>query len=228
MGKIVDLPVLVINFKTYEEGRGAKGLQLAKLSESIAKEYSVDIVVVPQLVDMQSIASQVDIPVFSQHMDTKSPGSATGHIEVSALKEGGIQGTLLNHSERRLEISILEESVDLAGSHGLKSIVCAGTIALSRAVSSFNPWAVAMEPPELIGGDVSVTTRPQAVKDAVAAVISVNPTIIPLTGAGVKTADHLGTAIDLGSKGVLLASGIVKATEPKSVLEEMAKIMSKY
>ncbi len=224
----MDLPVLVINFKTYTEARGAKGLELAKLSESIANEFGANIIIVPQVVDMLGIAGEVDIPVFSQHLDHKSPGSATGYIEVTALHEGGIQGTLLNHSERRLEISILEQSVQLASSNGLKSIVCAGTINLSRAVSSFNPWAVAMEPPELIGGDVSVTTRPQAVKDTVSAVSSVDQSIIPLTGAGVKTAEHLGVAIDLGSKGVLLASGIVKVKNQKEVLEEMAKIMIKY
>lgn len=224
----MDLPVLVINFKTYVEARGSKGLELAKLSESIANQFGANIIVVPQVVDMIGIANEVNIPVFSQHLDHKKPGSATGHIEVSALQEGGIQGTLLNHSERRLEISTLEESIHLSSSHGLKSIVCAGTINLSSAVSSFNPWAVAMEPPELIGGDVSVTSRPQAVKDTVSAVASINPSILPLTGAGVKTAEHLGTAIELGSKGVLLASGIVKAKDQKSVIEEMAKIMIKY
>ena len=224
----MDLPVLVINFKTYTEARGLKGLELAKLSASIANEFGANIIVVPQVVDMIGIAGEVNIPVFSQHIDSKQPGSATGHIEVSALQEGGIQGTLLNHSERRLEISTLEQSVELASSYGLKSIICAGTINLSSAVSRFNPWAVAMEPPELIGGEISVTTRPQAVKDTVSAVASVNPSIIPLTGAGVKTAEHLGVAIELGSKGVLLASGIVKASDQKMVLEEMAKIMIKY
>lgn len=224
----MDTPILVLNFKTYQEARGAKGLELARISEKIAKEYSANIIVVPQLVDMLSIANQIEIPVFSQHLDSNSPGSATGHIDVSALKEGGITGTLLNHSERRLEISILEKSVETANNHDLYTIVCAGTTNLSRAVSSFNPWAVAMEPPELIGGDVSVTSRPQAVKDAVAAVKSINEKIIPLTGAGVKNADHLGAAIELGSAGVLLASGVVKAKQPAIVLGEMAKVMVQY
>ena len=104
----MDLPVLVLNFKTYQEARGIKGLELARISEKVAKEYSANIIVVPQLVDMLSIAKEIDIPVFSQHLDPNLPGSATGHIDVLGLKEGGIKGTLLNHSERRLEISILE------------------------------------------------------------------------------------------------------------------------
>ena len=224
----MDPPVLVLNFKTYLEARGAKGLELSLISEKVAKEYSANIIVVPQLVDMLSIAKEIDIPVFSQHFDPNSPGSATGHIDVLALKEGGISGTLLNHSERRLEISVLEQSVNLARNYNLLTIVCAGTINLSQAVSSFNPWAVAMEPPEVIGGDVSVTTRPEVVKEAVAAVRSVNEDIIALTGAGVKNADHVGAAIKLGSAGVLLASGVVKAKNPAVVLEEMAKVMVSY
>ena len=133
----MDLPVLVLNFKTYQEARGVKGLELARISEKVAKEYKANIIVVPQLVDMLFIAKEIDIPVFSQHLDPNSAGSATGHIDVLALKEGGINGTLLNHSERRLEISVLEKSVDLARNHDLLTIVCAGTINLSQAVSSF-------------------------------------------------------------------------------------------
>ncbi len=80
----------------------------------------------------------------------------------------------------------------------------------------------------MIGGDVSVTTRPDAVKEAVAAVKSIDENIIALTGAGVKNAEHVGAAIELGSAGVLLASGVVKAKNPLFVLEEMAKVMVKY
>ncbi|MHA2249828.1 MAG: triose-phosphate isomerase [Candidatus Kariarchaeaceae archaeon] len=222
------LPVLIINFKTYSESSGRRGIELAQSAEKVAKEYGVSIVVVPQLVDAKVIAQEVDIDVFSQHVDPYSPGSATGHIDIQSLSEGGISGTLLNHSERRLEITKLEESVFKAKEHGLKTVVCAGTIALSQAVSVFTPWAVAMEPPELIGGDVSVTSKPEIVKNAVSAVKKGSENVIPLTGAGVKTAEHVGVAIDLGTKGVLLASGIVKAKNPDEVMAEMAKVMTKY
>ena len=45
-----------------------------------------------------------------------------------------------------------------------------------------------MEPPELIGGDISVTTAdPSIVSDTVAVVKAVNPNVRVLCGAGVKS-----------------------------------------
>ena len=219
---------LIVNFKTYVEGRGEKGVQLAKIADQVAKEYSAQIILVPQIVDMGKIAEIVDIPVYSQHVDPYKAGNATGHIDASSLKEAGIQGTLLNHSEKRLEITNIEAGNTIAKEYGLKTVICAGTIGISHAVSAFNPWAVAMEPPELIGGDVSVTTKPEVVKDAVAAIKKGSPSTIPLTGAGVKTADHVKSALEFGTFGVLLASGIVKAKNPSEIIGDMAKILVEY
>jgi triosephosphate isomerase len=224
----MDLPVLIVNFKTYSEARGKNGIELAKIADRVSNEFSVSLAIAPQIVDAALIAQQVNIKVFSQHLDPNMPGSATGHIDAEALKDAGIHGTLLNHSERRLEIATLEEAVIRSKEQGLATLVCAGTIGLSQAVSAFQPWAVAMEPPELIGGDVSVTTKPQVVQDAVAAIYHGNPKTIPLTGAGVKNANHIGAAIELGTQGVLLASGVVKAKNPFQVLTDMAKVMVNY
>ena len=225
---LVKTPVLIINYKTYEEARGRRGLDLSKIADKMAKEYDASIIVVPQLPDVINIAQQVEIPVYAQHIDPNPSGSATGHIDPYTLKEGSVAGTLLNHSERRLETSILESSITLASKIGLETVVCAGTTGLSRALASFGPTAVAMEPPELIGGDVSVTTRPEVVKQAVELIQNSNSNVLPLVGAGVKNDEHIKVAIDLGSSGVLLASGIVKHAHPEVVLENMAKILSRY
>ena len=58
------LPVLIINFKTYTESSGRRGIELAQAAEKVAKEYGVSFVVVPQLIDAKVIAQEVDIDVF--------------------------------------------------------------------------------------------------------------------------------------------------------------------
>ena len=46
------------------------------------------------------------------------------------------------------------------------------------ALAALNPTFIAVEPPELIGGDISVTTAdPAIVSDTVAAVKAVNPNV---------------------------------------------------
>jgi len=51
----------------------------------------------------------------------------------------------------------------------------------------------------------------------------VNPDVVVLCGAGISSGDDVEAALKLGTKGVLLASGVVKAKEPKKVLLEMAE-----
>jgi len=51
---------------------------------------------------------------------------------------------------------------------------------------------------------------------------SVNKKVKVLCGAGVKNGKDVSKALELGSEGVLLASGVVKATDKKSVIQDLA------
>ena len=51
----------------------------------------------------------------------------------------------------------------------------------------------------------------------------INPNIEVLCGAGITNGEDVKKAIELGTVGVLAASGIVKAKDPQAILEEMAK-----
>ncbi|MFB6077278.1 MAG: triose-phosphate isomerase, partial [Candidatus Nanohaloarchaea archaeon] len=81
----------------------------------------------------------------------------------------------------------------------------------------FDPDFVAFEPPELIGGDVSVASaKPELIEAAVE-----NAATTVLTGAGVKDSDDVETALDLGTDGVLVASGVVKADDPAAAMTDL-------
>ena len=128
----------------------------------------------------------------------------------------------MNHSEHRLEITDLKNSVAACRANGLISVVCADSVETSGAVAFFKPDFIAVEPPELIGGDISVTSaRPEVVSDAVHAVHRVDADIPVLCGAGVKTGKDVRAALDLGAKGVLLASGVVKASDVTKALFDL-------
>ncbi len=222
---MIDLPTLVVNFKTYYESTGSRALELAKLMEQVSEEYGVSFIVAPSLPDLSLIAEITNIPVFAQHVDGVSPGAHTGHITAANLKELGVSGSLLNHSERRIGVDLIADGIASLKSHGLHSLVCSATPLVSKALASLEPWAVAMEPPELIGGDVSVTTRPDVVKTTIALIQEASASVIPFVGAGVKNSKHLSDALLMGSRGVLLASGVTKSPTPRIVLEEMAKVL---
>ena len=120
-------------------------------------------------------------------------------------------------------ISDIESIVKKCKELDLISVVCTNNISVSKAVAMFNPTFIAVEPPELIGGDVSVTDAdPDIVKNTVKEIQAISPKVRILCGAGIKNGNDVRKAIKLGAEGVLLASGVTKAKNPFQVLEDLA------
>ena len=222
------LPIIIVNFKCYLEATGSRAVQLAKKAEKVSEEYGVAIAVAPQFSDLSPIAREVNIPVLAQHVDPVKPGSHTGHILAEAVREAGATGTLLNHSERRLKLEVLKESLTRAKEAGLTIVACGDTPEACRQIAGLNPDLIAIEPPELIGTGIPVSkAKPEIVTDTLREVREVNPAIPVLCGAGITDGSDVEAALKLGTCGVLLASGVVKAKKPEKVLEEMAKALVK-
>src|SRR6266849_6206123 len=216
-------PVLVVNFKAYLEATGKKSVQLAKIAETVSREKGVQIAVAPQFSDIEQVSESVEIPVFSQHIDAVKPGAYTGHVLAEAVKSAGAAGTLLNHSERRIKISEIEEAIGFAQGSGLLTLVCANSSGVSAATASLNPDMIAIEPPELIGTGVAVSkAQPELITSTVKRIRSVNPLVLILCGAGVSSPEDVAKALRLGSQGVLVSSSVVKSRDPEKLLAEMA------
>jgi triosephosphate isomerase len=216
-------PIIVVNLKTYPEASGRNSLAIAKIAEGVAKETGRTIIIAPPQPDLALICSSVSIPIFSQHVDNVKPGNTTGFVPPEGAKSAGAKGTLINHSEHRLVHADIEELVERCRALSLTTIVCTNNVRVSKAAAMFHPDYVAIEPPELIGGNVSVTdANPEIVSGTVKAIRSVAEGIGILTGAGVKNRRDVAKAIELGTDGVLLASGVAKAKDPKAVLMDLA------
>jgi len=227
--KMLKTPVIVLNVKTYAEATGNKALDLAMQMDKIAKETGVSMAIAVQATDITLCAKKVNIPVFAEHIDPIKPGSHTGWTLPEAVKNAGAKGTLINHSEHRLKIADIDVCITRAKELELDHIVCSNNVATSKAIAVFSPNFIAVEPPELIGGDISVTTAdPGVVNGTVDAVKDVDKNVKVLCGAGVKNGKDVAKAIELGSDGVLLASGIVKAKNKENVIRDLASGLSKF
>jgi len=217
-------PIIIVNFKTYFEATGKKAIELAKKAERVSDETKVSIGVAPQFADISIVAEAVDIPVFAQHLDPIKPGSYTGHVLAESVKEAGAVGTLINHSERQLKLSDINEVIEITHRNDLLSVVCANTPNISAAVATLKPDIIAIEPPELIGTGIPVSkAKPEVVTGTIKLVREVNRKVTILCGAGITHGDDVAIALKLGTKGVLVASGIVKAKDPYAILLEFAE-----
>ncbi len=216
--------LIVINFKTYEESTGENAMKLAKICANVAEETGARIIVAPQFADIYRISQEVEIPVYAQHIDNIEFGSNTGHILAESLKFAGAKGSLINHSEKRLKLADIESCIEKLRLLGMTSIVCTNSVNTTKSASALNPDYVAIEPPELIGSGISVSqAKPEVISGGVDAVKNVNPKVKVLCGAGITTGDDVKKAIELGTCGVLVASGIVKAKDKKEALMNLVE-----
>ncbi|MGA3109332.1 MAG: triose-phosphate isomerase [Candidatus Bathyarchaeia archaeon] len=222
-------PFLLINFKTYLEATGKKSVELAVKMAKVGKETGVKVGVAPQFCDIAQVASHVEIPVFAQHIDAIAPGAFTGHVLAESVSAAGATGTLINHSERNLLLPEIEKAVQRAREVGLTTVVCAGTARLGAAVSLSEPDMVAIEPPDLIGTGRAVSKEsPEILTDSVRRIRSVNSTVTILCGAGISTGEDVYAALKLGTNGVLVASGVVKAPKPEAVLLDFCDAVRRF
>jgi len=227
LGK-VRTPIVLVNFKTYAEATCEKAVKLAEAAEKVSLESEVCFGVAPQFVDIPIIARMVGISVFAQHIDPIRPGSFTGYILPESVKEAGAVGTLINHSERRLKLADIDAAVIRARELGLVSVVCTNNSTVSASAAALKPDMIAVEPPELIGTGIPVSkAKPDVVTSTVESVKRINSDVVVLCGAGITNGEDVSAALRLGTEGVLVASGVVKAKDPYKVMLEFAEAITK-
>ena len=222
-GKISS-PMILVNFKCYLEATGAKAISLAKCAERAGEKFGVVVAVAPQIADLRLVSQQTKIPVFAQHVDPITPGPHTGHVLAESVLEAGASGILVNHSERRLEPSVIEEVVSRGKSLRLTTVVCANTPETAAAVAVPSPDMIAIEPPELIGTGVAVSkAKPEVVTDTVSRIRRINSEVVILCGAGITSGEDVKKALRLGTQGVLVSSAVVRAKNQAAAIEELAE-----
>ena len=222
----MDSPIVILNYKTYLESSGANALKLAHDLESAASESGITMVAAPQAADIYRISQEASLPIFAQHIDPITPGGHTGSNLIDTLIEAGVSGSLINHSEQRMKLADIDEVVKMCKANDIESCVCTNNIETSKAVATLAPTAVAVEPPELIGTGIPVSqANPEIVENTVEEIHKINKDVIVLCGAGISTGEDLKAALELGSQGVLLASGIIKADDQKQALLDLVSLI---
>ncbi len=208
-------PILVINLKTYPEGTGNNAHALLKAAEEVSDN---NVILAVQAIDIRYLSEHSKIPIFAQHIDPFEEGNRTGSITAQAIKDAGAKGTLINHSEKRIPSEQIGKTVEICRKHGLKTIICAESPEEAEKLSKYNPDYIAIEPPELIGGDISVSTaKPEVITNTVERIKHIHV----LCGAGVKNENDSRIAVKLGSRGLLVASGIVKSKDQKKAIQDL-------
>ena len=214
-------PLIVVNFKTYATAMGKRAVDLAQAMERASRDH-VRMIAVVSAFDLHAVKQAApSLEVWSQHLDPVGQGSFTGWLQPENAIERGAQGTIINHAEHKVDIEHVQQLMQQLPDD-FPMCACAADVDEAHQLAELGPTFIAVEPPELIGGDISVTTAdPAIVSDTVNAVRAINPHVRVLCGAGVKDGKDVKTAVELGAHGVLLASGVTKASDVDAVLADL-------
>lgn len=212
--------MLITNFKATETAVGENAVSLAKIHEKVAEETGANIIVAVQTADIYRVAQSVQIPVFAQRAEPVKYGSHTGWTLPESLIQAGAKGVILHHSERRFDnLENLGATIERCKEIGLYVVCCAENADEGAEImQKYSPDLIAVEPPELIGGDISVSTaKPELIEESVQK-IGENKVLV---GAGVKNAQDVKIASKFGAVGILVASGVTKSNNPEAAILDL-------
>jgi triosephosphate isomerase len=208
---------VLVNLKAYD----CDPVAVAEAATEVAADTDARVAIAPQTARLQAVA-ETGVETWAQHVSPVEYGSNTGSTLAESVADAGASGTLLNHSENRLKLADVDGGVGAAQRADLETVACANNPRQAAAVAALGPDAVAIEPPELIGTGTPVSKAdPDVVEGAVAAVEAVDPDVEVFCGAGISSGEDVVAARELGATGVLLASGVAKAEDPKAALEDL-------
>jgi triosephosphate isomerase len=215
--------MFIINCKNYNEIAGDRIIKIAKTAEKISRKYKIPIAIAPPH-HLIPLITKFKITILAQHMDDKKVGSTTGFMVPEIVKKSKIDGSIINHSEHRISEKEIKSLVKRLQKLKLKTVLCVKNVNEAKKYAKLNPTFIAIEPPELIGTGRAISTeRPSLITNAVQAVKNAKNSTKLLCGAGIVSGQDVSKAKELGSKGILVASGIVKAKNWEKIISEFCK-----
>jgi len=149
--------------------------------EAFSPPDGVDVVICPPFTSL-AVAVESGLTVFAQNVHWADEGAYTGEVSIAMLKELGVTGSIVGHSERRQYFGETDEGTArraaAALEAGLRVIACVGELeaereageteaVLRRQVSALEPHpnlVVAYEPVWAIG--TGKTATPEIAQEA--------------------------------------------------------------
>jgi len=215
---------IIINCKNYLEIAGEKIFQLSEIAQDISERYKIEIIIAPPQNSLFYLSQFIKIPLICQHVDDEKIGPSTGFIIPELAKSYGASGSLINHSEHRMEHINIKNAIERLRQLNMFSIVCASSSREVGELARFNPDMIAIEPPELIGTGKAVSkVNPSIITESVKEARTYSKNVKVICGAGIVDKTDIQSAINLGSQGILLASGLIKSESWKDKLIELSE-----
>jgi triosephosphate isomerase len=214
---------LIINLKNYIETAGDNTLRIVKDAERVSEKLDVEIIISPPQPSLALIAKQTKLKVISQHIDLKSHGATTGFYVPEVIEKVGAIGSLINHSEHGIKTEEIKQLIEKLKEINLLSFVCVKTVGELKEILKFGPDFVAIEPPELIGTQKSISAeKPYLIQKSNDLIKQENYGAKLICGAGINKGEDIKMAVENGASGILVSSSVTRANNWYDKIFELA------
>lgn len=215
--------MIFLALKTYKQSTSDQVIELLSSVKKIIAETNVPIISVAQATDIYRIKKELDIEVWAQHVDPIDPGKNTGWISPYSVREAGATGVLINHSEHKVNETVILETIKKARQYNLKIVLIGQTVEMIKKFDSFDVDFLSFEKEDLIAGSISMIDQQEAAITDLVKTLK-HPLII---GAGINDGEDTRKSKAAGAVGVLMATYFVTAPNPEAKLRELAEAFKK-
>lgn len=219
MKPTIRVPYFEIGTKNYVYGDTL--LEYAIAADKAAEKYDIDVLFICPAVEIRRVCENTkNLIVLAPYMDTLRPGRGMADVLPEGLKAAGAQGVVINHCEKPMSLPQMKATIDRARELDMLVFACADTLAEAKAIAQLHPDIINPEPSEIIGGGNGVS--PMAyVKDSIKVIKEIYPDIMVEQAAGITNGQQVYDFIMAGSEAAGAASGIMNASDPIAMIDEM-------
>ncbi|MCX7955901.1 MAG: triose-phosphate isomerase [Patescibacteria group bacterium] len=209
--------MIFLSLKTYKEATGDNAIKLLSCVKKIQEETRIEIIPAVQPTDIYRVKKELGIEVWAQHIDPIEPERNFGWISPFSIKEAGANGVIINHSEHKISKELIIKTIEKAKKYFLKTLILTDGVDLAFEIEKYKPDFIGYEKENFIASGISMI---DSEKDNIRILTKKLKTPL-IVGAGINDKIDVKKSLELGAKGVILASAFIKAKDPESKLREL-------
>lgn len=214
----IKLPFFSVSPKAYLYGDEL--LELAHIADELAAHTNHTIIFTAPPTELHRIAQETEhLLITAQHVDPDAPGNGMGDVPIESLRDLGIEAAFINHAAHPVSLATMCKAIEKMRACGVISVACVDTAEEARVVAGLGPDIILAEPSSLIG--TGTTSSDDYVRETMAAINAVDPSIIIMEGAGIHCGDDVRRLVRMGAQGTGISSGIAFAEDKRALLQEL-------
>lgn len=216
--KIIKPPFFEIGPKSYLYGDQI--LDLARIADEASKRHNVQVIFTTPFPDIRMVSQATrNLIVFAPHMDPLPIGRGLADILPESVRAAGADGVMLNHTEKPITYVTLNKTMQRARDLNMLSLIITDSVVEAKAAALLAPDVITAEPAELIG--TGTASNNDYIHTSIEAIHSINPDILVLIGAGIKSGKDVYNVIYEGADGSGSSSAVALAKDPEGLVNEM-------